>query len=274
MELFIIISFAILGAIIGSFLNVVILRHNTGKTLGGRSGCFTCGKALGWYELIPMISYLLQGGKCVKCKSIISKQYIFVEALTAALFASVAARILLRFDGLYDGLTILNLLISLAAVSLLVVIFVYDLRHKIIPDAFSYGFAALALARLVLYYQSSLFVFPGFLDLLAGPLMALPFAFIWYVSKGQWMGFGDAKLALGIGWFLGLAGAISAICIAFWAGAAIGVGLLLAKRFFKSRYPLSMKSEIPFAPFLIFGLLIVYFFPMDLFHINDFLSLV
>jgi prepilin signal peptidase PulO-like enzyme (type II secretory pathway) len=274
MELFIIIFFAILGALIGSFLNVVILRFNTGKGIDGRSGCFTCGKTLHWYELVPIVSYLVQQGKCRGCKSGVSRQYILVEFFTGLLFALISARVLLPIVETYSVVTILNLIIALTAVSVLMVIFVYDLRHKIIPDIFSYGFAFLALARLVLYYQTYIFSFPGILDFLAGPIVALPFALIWYFSKGAWMGFGDAKLALGIGWFLGLVGAVSALCLAFWIGAVISVGLLVVQKYLpRSKKSLSFTSEVPFAPFLIIGLLIVYFFPLDIFHLKTFISL-
>lgn len=274
MELFIIIFFAILGALIGSFLNVVILRFNTGKGINGRSGCFTCGKTLHWYELVPIVSYLVQQGKCRGCKSSVSIQYILVEFFTGLLFALISARVLFPLVDTYSAVTIINLIIALTAVSVLVVIFVYDLRHKIIPDIFSYGFAFLALARLVLYYQSYIFAYPGILDLLAGPIVALPFALIWYFSKGAWMGFGDAKLALGIGWFLGLVGAVSALCLAFWVGAVVSVGLLVVQKYLPgSKRSLLFTSEVPFAPFLIIGLLIVYFFPLDIFYLKTFISL-
>lgn len=274
MELLIILFFTILGILIGSFLNVVILRYNTGQGIDGRSGCLSCGKTLNWYELVPIVSYFLQKGVCRGCKSVISKQYAIVEALTGILFALVAVRILIPMYDTYTIITILNVFVSLSAISLLVVIFVYDLQHSIIPDIFSYGFAVLALMRLCLYYQTYLFAYPGFVDLLAGPLLALPFAAVWYFSKGKWMGLGDAKLALGIGWYLGLAGGISSLCLAFWIGAAVSVAILLFQKHMRKRNRLSLKSEVPFAPFLIIGLLIVYFFPMDILHVSDFLSFI
>lgn len=272
MLILIIVFFGILGAIIGSFLNVVILRYNTGKTIGGRSGCFTCGKELHWYELIPVLSYLVQKGKCLGCKSKISKQYPLVEIGTAILFALIASRILIPFYDLYPVIQVLNLLIALITASILVVIFVYDYRHKIIPDMLSFLFAILALMRLTLYYRETLFQYPFIVDLLAGPLVALPFVLIWYFSKGKWMGLGDGKLALGIGWFLGLAGAISALCLAFWIGAVVGLALIAIQKYISKKRHYNFKSEIPFAPFLIIGLLIVYFFPMDIFHIGTFLG--
>ncbi len=273
MEPFIIIFFALLGIIIGSFFFFFILRFNTGKGINGRSACLSCGKKLGWFELIPVVSYLIQSGKCRGCKSKVSMQYILVEAVTGCLFALVAARILLPIEEtVYSVVTVLNMFISLSAVSLLVVICVYDLRHYIIPDIFSFCFAALALCRLFLYYQTEIFAYPGIIDLLAGPLVALPFALVWYVSKGEWMGFGDAKLAVGIGWFLGLTGATSALCLAFWIGAVISIALITLQKYLKKRKKLSMKSEVPFAPFLITGLLIVYFIPMDILSLKPFIT--
>ena len=69
----------IFGTILGSFLNVVILRHNSGMTTGGRSMCFSCGKTLHWHELLPVVSYVMLRGKCSQCKSGISLQYPVVE---------------------------------------------------------------------------------------------------------------------------------------------------------------------------------------------------
>src|SRR3989344_1792899 len=76
----------ILGTIIGSFLNVVILRYNTGSSIQGRSGCMSCGKPLVWYELFPVLSFLFLLGRCGGCKSRISAQYPLVELLTGIIF--------------------------------------------------------------------------------------------------------------------------------------------------------------------------------------------
>lgn len=271
MEIIIVTFFGILGALIGSFLNVIILRHNTGQGLGGRSGCFTCNKKLHWYELVPVLSFLFQKGRCLGCKSSISLQYPVVETATAILFALAAWKELLPLSRLYDIFELVNFFLVLAIVSFLVIIAAYDWRHKIIPDVFSFAFAALALLRLVLFYQGDIFRFPYILDFLAGPIIALPFVLIWLISDGKWMGLGDGKLALGIGWFLGLSSALSGICLAFWIGASVSLGILFAQRMLKRRRSLSFKSEIPFAPFLIAGCLLAYFIPIDLFHIGTFL---
>ena len=89
MEIFLIISIFVLGAIIGSFLNVTIYRHNTGRGFGGRSACMSCAKVLRPRELIPILSFLIQKGRCSNCKSRISVIYPLVEFLTGLVFVSV-----------------------------------------------------------------------------------------------------------------------------------------------------------------------------------------
>lgn len=244
----------VFGSIIGSFLNVVVYRYNSGATLGGRSMCFTCGKNLSWYELIPVFSFLLQRGRCRGCHSKISWQYPLVELLTGLLFlgAFIVAGSYVRFA---------YLLIQL---SILMVIAVYDVRHKIIPDLFSYLFAGLSFLYLiyVLYLSGWQFavLWP---DLIAGIVYFAPFAAMWYFSKGRWMGFGDAKLALGIGWFLGMGQAYLAMLFAFWIGSIVGVFLIIRSKLTaisQGEEGITMKSEIPFGPFLILGLLIMLYF--------------
>lgn len=250
------ILFFIFGLIIGSFLNVVICRYNTGATIGGRSMCLSCGSGLTWRNLIPVFSYVFQRGHCSYCRSHISWQYPLVELLVASLYVGVFVVFGLSFMAMY----------LLLQIAILVVIAVYDIKHKIIPNEFVYAFSALSLGALVL--EGAIGSFSGLLwHFLAGPLLAAPFAGLWYFSKGQWMGFGDAKLALGIGWFLGLAGGYVAIALSFWIGAVVSVGLIALSHmhtllFAKKR--VTMKSEIPFGPFLIAGTVIELFFATSL----------
>jgi len=249
----------IFGTIVGSFLNVVIYRYNTGATLvRGRSMCLACGKALRWYELVPLASFLIQRGKCRNCKSKISWQYPAVEATTGLLF-------LLTWK---QGFQVAEMIFYWAIISILMVIAVYDIRHKIIPNGFVYAFIALSLFSPLYKLMTSDVV--SLWDFWAGPVLFLPFATLWLISRGTWMGFGDAKLAWGIGWFLGLYAGISAIILAFWVGAVWGLvliafskgnGLLLGGKTF------IMKSEIPFGPFLILGMLLVFFFNIDVFSL-------
>jgi len=268
METFFAIYVFVFGLIIGSFLNVVNYRYNTGATLGGRSMCFSCGKKLKWFELVPVLSFILLRGKCSVCKSKISGQYPAVELVTGLLF----------LGAYFVTSNIYLLAYLLVQLSLLVVISVYDLRHKIIPDAFVYSFAGLALISVLWVFAESRDFSALFYDVLAGPICFLPFAGLWYFSKGAWMGFGDAKLALGIGWFLGLSDAYIAIVLAFWVGALVGLGMIAYSRISSlshGKEKVTMKSEIPFGPFLILGLVIMIFLESritDLFSLLIFYS--
>ncbi len=262
------IFFFILGTTIGSFLNVVIYRYNTGLGIThGRSKCFSCGKTLQWYELIPLVSYVIQRGKCSQCQSKISPQYFIVELLTGLTFLVLYLQ---NKDLLSLNTTsgLLHLTYSLIIASIFIVILVYDVRHKIIPDGLVILLSILSLGGLFVAADLSLRV-PALIELLAGPILALPFALLWLVSGGRWMGLGDAKLALPMGWILGVSLGFSAIIIAFWVGALVGILLIFLDRlrsFSVHRFVLpfglhriTMKSEIPFAPFLILGLAIVFF---------------
>lgn len=248
----------VLGAVIGSFLNVVAFRLNTGMTLGGRSKCFSCNKTLYWYELIPVFSFIMQKGACRKCGSKISWQYPLVEIVTGLLFAMIF--ISFPPESVHASF---NTLFYLFITCILVVIAVYDIRHKIIPDFLVYSFSALAFAKILVSPDLLLYI-PPVMAILAGPLLALPFFLMWLFSKGTWMGLGDAKLVLGIGWTLGFLPAISAIILAFWIGAAISVvWMFLTFKRFKANY------EIPFGPYLILGMYLVLFWGIKVIDISS-----
>lgn len=241
--------FFVLGTIIGSFLNVIILRFNTKSTILGRSLCFSCGKKLNWYELIPIVSFFFLSARCLGCKSKISYQYPLVELGTGFLFLGVYLKWVTDF----------SLIIPLIVVSLLTIIFVYDIHHKIIPNSIVYTFILISFIQMFLKFEPFSFYIPNTLDLLAGPILFFPFFALWFFSKGRWIGLGDAKLALGIGWMLGLMNGFSAIVFAFWIGAIVSVMLVLFSKINTLNWGLNMKSEIPFAPFLIIGFLFVFF---------------
>jgi prepilin signal peptidase PulO-like enzyme (type II secretory pathway) len=267
METLVAILFFVFGAIVGSFLNVVALRYNTGRKPTGRSACFSCGKKLKATELIPVVSYLFLCGRCSQCKSSISMQYPLVEFATGLLF------VLMYW---YQGQSLVLLTYYLLITCLLVVITVYDIRHMIIPDGLVYAFIGLGLLRLL--YETpltSLIHTPEIWNLLAGPILFLPFWALWYFSKGTWMGFGDAKLAWGIGWTLGLVHGASAIILGFWIGAVLSLLVIALGKITSTssvrklvtyfRLPtLHLKSEIPFAPYLIIGMFVALFTGIDL----------
>lgn len=259
--------FFLLGTIVGSFLNVIVLRHEKGEqAVKGRSHCMSCGKVLEWYELIPVFSYLLQFGRCRGCKVKLSPQYPLVEFGTGILFVFVFTHLspyLPAVAGAKAGLIpILELLLQLTIWALFMVITVYDIRTKLIPNRFSYTLAGLTF--LMLFIGESSLTLPTLSQFLAGPALFLPFYVLWKVSDGRWLGLGDGKLALGIGWFLGLAEGATAILLAFWIGAGVSVLYILFQRLYKrlkgvqKEKELTLKSEIPFGPFLVLGTLIVY----------------
>jgi leader peptidase (prepilin peptidase) / N-methyltransferase len=258
---FLAIIFFVLGLIIGSFLNVVIFRYNTHRTFGGRSGCLACGKKLSWYELFPVFSFLFLKGRCKGCKMRISIQYPIVELITGVVFLGL----FLKFQDIFFfdtvGFTVAYAYYA-AIFSLLLVIAVYDLKHKIIPDALALVLGILSFLGLFFFLNYSFQPhFPSLLEFLSGPLIALPFALLWFLSKGKWMGLGDAKLAISFGWLLGLSAALSGLVLSFWAGAIVGL-ILIA--FSKSH---GMKSEIPFAPFLVLGIILTFLLSLQVFPI-------
>lgn len=262
----------ILGAIVGSFLNVVILRWNTGQSIFGpreRSCCFSCRKQLVWWELVPIVSFFILRGRCSTCKSKISWQYPAVEFCTGVVFAFL----MFRFP-----FSPLSFIYAACVASVLIVITFYDLKHKIIPNFFVYVFIVLAAMPLVFSGQPVAELMMSF-DTLAGPIFYACFALLWLVSRGTWIGFGDAKLVLGIGLLLGLAHGLSALVLAFWIGAVVSIALVLFRTLVQknivpvTRLPLAlqhltMKSEVPFAPFLILGTAIAFFYHVDIFGIG------
>ena len=259
------IFFFVLGAIIGSFINVLVLRYGTGFSILGRSHCFSCNRQLRFYELVPVVSFFALSGRCRTCRSRIAFHYPLVELTTAILFFLAAFRV---YTGSVESL--LHTLFVSGLFSILMAIAFYDVRHKIIPDGLVYAFIlaslCVALARFVLYESHSGF----YANLLAGPFLFIPFFLLWFFSSGRLMGLGDGKLTLGIGWLLGLSLGASAIIIGVWVGAFVGLILVLVSRLNRTDITLTMKSEIPFAPFLIAGTIIVFFSGLNLFSTSLF----
>ncbi len=254
-----VVALALLGLIAGSFLNVLILRHGI-RGVGGRSVCMSCARQLRWLDMIPVLSWIALSGRCSACKARISIQYPLVEAATAILFGLIGAS-LLPFPA-----KILACLIA----ALLLMIAVYDLRHTIIPDSWVWTFDLLTFLSIFFLppyaLHDTLYLF------LAGPIAASPLFLLWLVSRGKWMGFGDVKLALGIGWLLGPLYGTLAVFFAFIIGAVISVGILLPlphiiralarlgiTSYTSSSAGFTMRSEIPFGPFLVCSVFILWF---------------
>ncbi|OGG42083.1 hypothetical protein A2837_00005 [Candidatus Kaiserbacteria bacterium RIFCSPHIGHO2_01_FULL_46_22] len=248
------------GLIIGSFLNVVIYRLHTGRSLNDRSHCLSCGHTLSWYELFPVFSYLVLRGRCRSCHSFIPYRYALVEMLTAAAFLAAYLN--------FRGLTFL--ILDCVLLSVLIVVLVYDFYHKIILDELSIIIAALAL--LIVGVETWLVGdhISFLLSIFAGGIATLLLFTLWYFSQGRAIGLGDAKISFGLGMLVGLTGLFSFIVLAFWLGAVFGLILILLSTRRLRQLTLgkmrrvSMKSEVPFAPFLIVSFILVYLFEIDI----------
>lgn len=222
----------VFGLIVGSFLNCVIYRLEQGESfLKGRSFCPFCKHTLLWQDLIPVFSFVFLKGKCRYCQQKISLQYPLVEIATALLF-------LLIFNFQFS---IFNFII----VPFLIIIFVYDLKHYIIPDKVIYP--AIIIAG-IFNFQFSILSAIG---------AAVFFAAIVLVSYGRWMGIGDIKLAFLMGLILGFPNILVALFLSFFIGAIIGIGLIISGK-------KKLKSEIPFGPFLVAGTIIAMFVGKEL----------
>lgn len=242
-----------LGVCIGSFLNCLIYRLEHNKKITGRSFCPHCKHKLSWQDLFPVFSFLFLSSKCRYCKKKISWQYPLVEVLTGLVF-------LLIFN--FSTLNFLNLTFLFYIVSSLIVIFVYDLRHYIIPDKVLFPAIIISLFYNLINWQNIIN------SLLAVIIASGFFLFIFLISQGHWMGFGDVKLAILMGLLLGFPNILVALFLAFFFGAIIGVILMGFEK-------KSLKSEIPFGPFLIIGTFIAILFGSQIvnWYLNSFLLL-
>jgi prepilin signal peptidase PulO-like enzyme (type II secretory pathway) len=237
--------FFVSGLFVGSFLNVVILRLGKSdfkEIWMGRSRCPKCKKTLKWFELIPVLSFILQGGKCRYCKKPISLQYPLVEFSTGLLFALI----FLKFGNT------LNSYFLIFISCLLIILFVYDLKTQMIPDIIAYIAIGLALVyslTLSLLYSLTPWWSPFLAAIVAGGF----FAILVLVSKEKWMGQGDIKLGALMGLLLGYPNVFVGLFLAFVLGALVSLVLIALKK-------KTLKSQIPFGPFLITAIFVTIFY--------------
>lgn len=241
------------GVIIGSFLNVYIYRFHTGKSLSGHSHCLSCGTRLRWYELLPLVSYLGLRGRCRSCGSHIPARYFLVELATGLLFAL----------SLTLSLDLITILLWWYILAVLMVITVYDLYHFIIPDRLTAYLLAAALVLVGYEYWLAPVSLDSLLWRFGAALMGAGFFYLlWWMSKGQWLGFGDVKLAIPLGFLVGAGTVFSFVVLSFWIGAAISLVILGWQHLNRGKASLplppkalTMKSAVPFAPFLVLSCL-------------------
>ena len=223
----------IFGLLIGSFLNVLIIRITKNESVVfPASHCVSCGKNLKWYHNIPLFSYLFLGGKCAYCKAKISIQYPIVELATALLFMISY----IKLEDLTFSFIVGGVFATLLALSII------DFRYKEVPDS-------LNLLALTLSFVSSINILQNFQNalLFAGGFSFLRF-YVSYLVKKEAMGEADIMIAATIGAMVGVKLGLFVIFLS--AILALPVFLVAGKK----------DLEVPFIPFLALALFIVYFF--------------
>lgn len=236
----------LLGAILGSFLSVVILRSIAGEGwVSGRSRCDSCKNTISWYDNIPLLSYLILRGKCRYCKEPILPLHPMVEVLTGLLLVWWYWGGFLFFQLTQTPLSILQPLFWLAVGLLLIYLFIIDLNYMILPDKPVYVLFGLAIFyRIALVLAGIMQLTDFYYAILAALLSFLFFFCLWFFTKGAGMGFGDVKLVIPLALLLGAQKMVVCLFIAFILGAVVGLVLIL---FGKGK----LKTAIPFGPFLI-----------------------
>ncbi len=223
------------GAIVGSFLNVCIHRLPRGASVvRPASACPGCGRALAWFDNVPVLSYMVLGGRCRSCREPISVRYPIVEALTALMFAGawwLWGPSLLLAARLIFGCA-------------LIVLFAIDLEHQLLPNA-------ITLPGIVVGFVFSFFTEPGWLASLIGILVGggilYATAEAYYRVRGEeGLGMGDVKMLAMVGAFLGWQLTFMTLMLASLAGSVIGGAMILFQRG-------GMKTALPFGTFLAVG---------------------
>lgn len=244
--------FFIFGLAIGSFLNVVVYRLKEHETILGRSFCRQCQHQIRWYDNIPLISFLFLRGKCRDCAAPISWHYPCLELVTALCFVLIGH----YFFDILNSQTWAETLWLVLLVSLLLAMAVYDMIHMEIP--LSLLIAGLVVTGVFLLFDHGgqrLSLESRLVQSVFGALVIGGFFFaLVYISKETWMGWGDVWLGTLAGLIVGLPSALFLLTLSFGTGALISIGLMI----FGDK---GMKSQVPFAPYLVLGTLLALFLP-------------
>lgn len=258
--------FFVLGLVIGSFLNVVVCRVRTAETILGRSHCPKCQKTIRWYDNIPVLSFVLLKFRCRDCGEKISWQYPFLELATGLLFALVGT----HFFNPNDFSTFFSTFFFLGIISSFLIIFVYDMLYLEIPGIILWPSIGWVIAyNLFIDWTNSgtvrdVFSLATYSGTLAATIVFIFFFLLSSLSREKLMGMGDAYLVIFLGLVTGWPEILLAIFLAFAIGAVYGIILIAMKK-------KEMKSQLPFAPFLIAGTLLTIFFYAQM--VNWYISL-
>ena len=276
-ELWVSIALAVFGAAFGSFAAAQVWRlraaqlaadkkakepydhkeYNRLKKLLGksvahdRSRCLSCGYTLKWYDLIPVISWLSLGGKCRQCRKSIGWFELGMEVGLALFFV---LSFLWWPGGVGSGLAIAHLALWLAAGVVLAMLFAYDAKWFLLPDRLTILLAIFGVAVVAVTAAQGSNILVTILSALASvAILSGLYAVIYVISKGQWVGFGDVKLGVGLGlllvdWQL----ALVALFLANFIGCLVVIPLMAVKK-------LTRSSHVPFGPLLIAGTVLALF---------------
>ena len=231
----VLLTITVIGLCIGSFLNVCAYRLPLGESVvHPRSRCTSCGRMLTWFDNLPVLSWVVLGGRCRTCKSPVSWMYPAVEIVTALVFVVTY---------LTYGLTPLSL-VRVTFGCALIVLFVTDLQHKILPNV-------ITLPGIVVGFACSLLLPPGWVSSLIGLIVGggflLAIAEAYYRVRGQeGLGMGDVKLLAMIGAFLGWKLVLLTLVFASFTGSLVGGVMIASGRG-------GMKYALPFGTFLAVG---------------------
>ena len=235
----------LIGLFIGSFLGVVSDRLPLNKTIvKGRSYCDFCKKTLNWYDLIPLLSFLILKGKCRYCKKKLPLFYPATELLTGVLFALVGF--------FFIPISVVTFVFYLFIISIFICIFFGDLKYGTISDKLIIAGTIVSFV-FFLFFEKSVFL-NHLISAVAAFIFFVAISYIFlFLTKKESMGGGDIKLSFLLGFFLGFPGIVVSLYIAFLTGAIVSIILILWKK--KS----FQKDSLPFGPFLIIGSLISFF---------------
>ncbi len=261
--------FFIFGLAVGSFLTVIVERYDAEESfIIGRSKCNHCRKTLSWWELLPVLGYLLVRGKCIKCDKRIPIVYPLFELITGLSFVGIRLT-------QSSPVNYLLIAINLLAVSALLILCFYDWLHQSFPVPVLYlalGVVILAVAAEIMVGKvPSLVINDPAFHWLATPAESWQ-TYLWgalvgagflgvlaFPTQGRWMGYGDVALVAILGLWIGYPSVIVGLMLAFYSGAAIGIALLLTHRVGKDH-------RIAFGPFLILGAVAAKVWAEPMFH--------
>lgn len=288
----------IIGTVLGSFAKVIADRSLVKQSFWGRSYCPHCKKQLRWYDLFPILSFLILRGRCRHCRKKISLHYPLTEIILGLIIAVLFSQVVPQFTDFTDSfkltLNLMGLIFSIFAVVVLYIVALTDIKKMLIPDlvilpSIMIGLIALLviylakigylyyilynnpLGRYILSPNNPYFtrhvlqtVEPFIWSIAAGLGIGLFFTLLIIITRGRGMGGGDVKLGAFIGLTLGFPNSVVALMLAFLTGAVVSIFLVLLKR-------KHFGQTIPFGPFLVLGSYIALFWGKEI--VNWYLGL-